>query len=57
MKENFSTENKNFAESHPAVEALKIFQKAMEGEAEKADLDTEEKIVALTKELRRENFC
>jgi|GEM_PF-2334003 len=36
------------------IKALEEMQRAMAGEAEKAGLDTEEKIIAYCKEVRRE---
>ena len=36
------------------IKALEEMQKAMEGEAERTGLDTEEKVVAFCKEVRRE---
>ena len=42
------------AENNVAVKAMKELQKALDGEAEKAGLTSEEEIVALVKEIRAE---
>ena len=48
-------ENHEPSERHEKfVEALREMQRAMEGEAERSGLDTEEKIVAYIKEVRHE---
>lgn len=42
------------AEAKRFIASLEKLQKSLEGEAEKAGLDTEEKIIAYCKEIRRE---
>lgn len=44
----------NISENNAAVEAMKELQKSLDGAAEKAGLTSEEKIVALIKEIRAE---
>ena len=39
---------------HPAIYALRFMNQALEGEAEKAGLDTEEKIIDFVREIRAE---
>ena len=39
---------------NPAIYAMKMLQKELEGEAEKLGLNTEEEIVRLCKEVRKE---
>jgi len=47
-------ENGKIQIMNPAVYAMELFQKEMEGEAEKAGLDTEEKIIDFVREIRAE---
>ena len=44
----------NAIETNANIYAIKTLQKAMEGEAEKAGLTTEEDIIALCREVRAE---
>ena len=47
-------ENDRVIMMNPAIYAMEIFQKEMEGEAEKSGLTTEDDIIALCREVRAE---
>jgi antitoxin component of MazEF toxin-antitoxin module len=55
-KINFVVENNSVKIVNPAIQAMKIIQEEMAGEAEKANLNSEEDILQLVKEVRDENF-
>ena len=42
---------------NPAIHAMNILQDEMEGEAEKANLTSEEEILKLVKDIRDEGIC
>ena len=50
----FVVENGNVRLVNAAVYAMQLFQNQMAGEAEKAGLDTEDKIMDMVKEIRSE---
>lgn len=55
-KINFVVENNSVKIVNPAIQAMKVIQKEMAGEAEKANLNSEEDILQLVKEVRDEDF-
>ena len=50
----FVVENGNVRLVNAAVYAMQLFQNQMTGEAEKSELDTEEKVMDMVKEIRSE---
>lgn len=52
----FIVENDSVKIVNPAIEAMKVLQAEMTGEAEKASLTSEEDILQLVKDVRDENF-
>lgn len=50
----FVVENGNVRLVNAAVYAMQLFQNQMTGEAEKSELDTEEKVMDMVKEIRAE---
>ena len=55
-KINFVVENNSVKIVNPAIQAMKVIQEEMSGEAEKANLNSEEDILQLVKEVRDEDF-
>jgi antitoxin component of MazEF toxin-antitoxin module len=55
-KINFVVENNSVKIVNPAIQAMKVIQEEMAGEAEKANLNSEEDILQLVKEVRDEDF-